>query len=71
MLKYVDRYEVILVLGCEAAVRTIRDTVKSTSCQVIQGMKTMGVMSIKPGFNLPCNISLKMDSLTPMVHQEQ
>jgi hypothetical protein len=70
LLKYAKKYEALLVLGCEAAVQTIRDTVKSTSCQVLQGMKTMGIMSIKPSFKLPCNISLEMDSLTSMVHIE-
>jgi hypothetical protein len=71
LLEYVDKYEAILVLGCEAAVKTVHDTVKSTSCRVFQGMKTIGVMSIKPRFHLPCNISLEIDSLTPMIHQEQ
>ncbi|MHC4559899.1 MAG: hypothetical protein ACYS80_21625 [Planctomycetota bacterium] len=70
LLKHVKKYEALLVLGCEAAVQTIRDSVKSTSCQVFQGMKTMGIMSIKPSFKLPCNISLELDSLTPMVHLE-
>jgi hypothetical protein len=71
MLERVNKYEAVLVLGCEGAVKTVRDTVRSTSCQVIQGMKTMGLMSVKPSFRLPCNISLKLDSVTPMVHQEQ
>ena len=69
LLKTAKQYEALLVLGCEAAVQTIRDSVQSTSCQVLQGMKTMGVMSIKPSFKLPCNISLDLDSLTPMLHQ--
>jgi hypothetical protein len=64
-----DKYEALLVLGCEAAVRTINDSVKSTSCKVFQGMETMGIMSIKPRFKLPCNISLEMDSLTPVFMQ--
>ena len=71
MLERVNKYEAVLVLGCEGAVKTVRDTINSTSCQVFQGMKTMGLMSIKPSFNLPCNISLKLDSVTPMVYQEQ
>jgi len=70
LLKYAEKYEALLVLGCEAAVQTIRDSVKSSSCQVLQGMETLGVMSIKPSFKLPCNISLELGSLTPMVHLE-
>jgi hypothetical protein len=66
LAKRARQYEALLVLGCEAAVHTIQDAVQSTSCQVIQGMKTMGLMSIKPKFHLPCNISLELDSITPI-----
>jgi hypothetical protein len=59
-------YEALVVLGCEAAVQTIRDAVKSSSCKVFQGLETEGVMSIKPGFKLPCNISLNLESVTPL-----
>ncbi len=64
-----DQYETLLVMGCEAAVRTIQDSVKSTSCKVVQGMESVGIMSIKPRFQLPCNISLELDSLTPVSFQ--
>ena len=70
MLERVNKYEAVLVLGCEGAVKTVSDSIQSTSCQVFQGMKTLGLMSIKPSFNLPCNISLKLDSVTPMLYQE-
>jgi hypothetical protein len=59
-------YEALIVLGCEAAVQTIRDSVKSSSCKVFQGFETEGIMSIKPGFNLPGNITLELESLTPL-----
>ncbi len=64
-----EKYDALLVLGCEATVKTIQDALKSTSCKVFQGMKTMGLMSIKPRFQLPCNISLELDSLTPVSFQ--
>lgn len=64
-----EKYEALLVLGCEAGVRTVNDSVKSNSCKVFQGMETKGLMSIKPRFKLPCNISLEMDSLTPVAFQ--
>ena len=60
------QYEALLVLGCEAAVRTIQDAIQPTSCQVVQGMETEGLMSIKPRFHLPCNVSLELDSVTPV-----
>ena len=68
-MKRARNYEALVVLGCEAAVDTIHDAVQSTSCKVFQGMRSEGIMSIKPLFNLPCNISLELNKVTPMVHQ--
>lgn len=63
------RYEALIVLGCEAALDTIHDAVKSTPCKVFQGMRTEGIMGIKPQFKLPCSITLELNSITPLVHQ--
>lgn len=63
-------YEVLLILGCEAAVQTIKDAVKTTSCKVCQGLDSDGVMSIQPRFKLPCNISLELQSVTPLSLQD-
>ena len=63
-------YEALLVLGCEGAVKTVEDSVKSTECQVIMGMETKGLMSVKPSFHLPCNISIDLDSVSPILYQE-
>lgn len=59
------QYEALVVLGCEAAVRTVEDAVQSASCLVVQGMETVGLMSIKPLFQPPCTISLELNSVTP------
>jgi hypothetical protein len=69
--KKADEYESIIVLGCEAAVQTIRDSVNLPSNKILQGLETEGVMSIKPKFTLPCNLSLDMESLTPLVCPEK
>ena len=63
-------HEALVVLGCEAAVETVRNSVESTSCQVIQGMKSEGIMSIQPKFSLPCNIFLDLESVTRYVRPE-
>lgn len=60
-------YEAIIVLGCEAAVKTIKDSVKNTSCKVFQGLETKGLMSIQPKFNLNGKVSLELESLTPLM----
>jgi hypothetical protein len=69
LLKRAIKYDALVVLGCEAAVDTIHDTVKTTSCTVFQGMRSEGMMSIQPQFHAPCNISLDLKNVTPLVHQ--
>ena len=69
LLKRARKYKALVVLGCEAAADTIHDAVKSTSCRVFQGMRTEGIMSIKPLFYMPCNISLELNNVTPLVHK--
>lgn len=67
LLERAKKYEALIVLGCEAAVQTIRNAVKSTSCKVYQGLETKGVMSIQPRFNLAGKIFLELESLTPLL----
>lgn len=62
--KYTTDYDALVVLGCEAAAQTVRDAVKPEHCMVIQGVMTEGIMSIKPRFNLPCNLSLDIESVS-------
>jgi len=66
-----SKYDALVVLGCEAAVDTIHDAVKSTSCMVFQGMRSEGIMSIQPLFHMPCNISLELNNVTPLVYQNK
>ena len=69
LLKRATKFDALIVLGCEAAVDTIHDAVKSTACVVFQGMRSEGIMSIQPQFHMPCNISLELNDVTPLVHQ--
>lgn len=63
------KYEALVVLGCEAALDTVQDAVQATPCKVFQGMRTEGIMGIKPHFTPPCNVSLELHNVTPLVHQ--
>ena len=67
--KHAEKYDALVVLGCEAAVQTIRDSLDDPSFPVIQGMRTEGVMSILPRFQWPGSITLQLNSVTPMLHQ--
>ena len=71
LLERASKYEALVVMGCEAAVQTIHDSVKSTSCKVFQGMRSEGIMTVRPSFNLPGNISLELDKIIPLVHQHE
>ena len=62
-------YEALVVLGCEAALDTVYDSVKSSSCKIFQGMRTEGIMGIRPRFEAPCSIYIDLNSVTPLVHR--
>jgi hypothetical protein len=69
LLECARQYDALLVLGCEAAVQTVKDAVGPASCEVIQGMETEGLMSVQPLFRAPCSISLALNSITPVQFQ--
>ncbi len=70
LLEPAKNYEAVVVMGCEAAVATVRSTLESTACHVIPGLKSEGIMSIQPKFSLPCNLTLDLESVTRYVHPE-
>jgi len=70
LMERARQHEAVVVMGCEAAVHSVRECVKSTACHVVQGMKSEGVMSVRPKFSLPCNLSLELEAVTPMLHSE-
>ena len=65
------QYESLVVMGCEAAVETVRDAVKSTGQRVIQGLKTVGIMNVTPRYRAPGSVSLDLQGITPTVFPEQ
>ena len=71
LLKRVEKYDALVVLGCEAAAQTIQDSIGAADCQVIQGMTSEGMMSILPRFQLPGCITLQLNSITPLIHQPE
>lgn len=67
--KRASKYEALVVLGCEAAVQTVRDAVKPNSCRILQGVETEGIMSVQPKFSLPCNLTLEIESVSKYEYQ--
>ena len=64
--KHAEKYEAVIVLGCDSATETVRDVVKSTDCKVIEGMKVAGIMNAKLTFHLPGNISFENCKIVPI-----
>jgi hypothetical protein len=56
-------YEGVIVLGCEAAVETVRSFLPAT-CRLIPGMEAEGVMSVMPTVRFPFDILLEVSSMT-------
>lgn len=62
-------YEAIIVLGCDSASKTVRDSVESLGCKVIEGMEVGGLTNAKLNFRLPANITLEDVQIVPMPQQ--
>jgi hypothetical protein len=67
--QYAKQYQAMIVLGCDSATETIRESVKSSDCKVIEGMKVAGIMNAKLRFHLPCNISFEDCKVIPISQQ--
>ncbi len=64
-------YDAVMVLGCDAAVETARQALKSSNCRVIPGMDVEGIMNVIPRLHFPFEIRLEMTSVTRVLqHQE-
>lgn len=64
MARHARGYDAVIVLGCDAAVETIRSCLQSSDCRVIPGMEVEGVMSVIPTVQFPIRVSLEVSSMT-------
>jgi len=69
LAKHAAGYEAVVVLGCEAAVDTVYDSINTDTCKVYMGMRSEGIMSVLPRVHLPANLSLELKRVTPLVHE--
>jgi len=69
--KCAKQYEAVIVLGCDSATETVRDSVTSPSCKVIQAMEVSGIMNAKLKFGLPCNVSFEDCRVIPISQQKK
>jgi hypothetical protein len=69
--EYAKQFEALIVLGCDSATETVRDTVKTINCKVIEGMKVTGIMNAQLKFDFPCNISFDNCEIVPISKMKQ
>lgn len=71
LAKRAAEFEGAVVLGCDSAVETVRDSIGSTDCRVIQGMEVEGIMDVVPTVSFPFNISLEVKGITSIKRESQ
>ena len=69
--KIAQKHEAVLVLGCDSATETVRDSVKAVGCKVIEGMEVAGIMNAELRFHLPGNVSFKNCKTVPISQQRK
>jgi hypothetical protein len=69
--KQVRQYDAAIVLGCDSATATVRDSARPTDCKVIQGMAVAGIMNAKLRFRLPGNLSFEGCTVIPISRQKR
>lgn len=63
-------YDALIVLGCDAAVETARQCLKSSNCRVIPGMDVEGIMNVIPTLHFPFKIGLEATSVIGVLQHE-
>jgi hypothetical protein len=67
--KCAEKYDGVIVLGCDSAIETVREAVQSTDCKVIAGMEVAGIMNAQIRFHLPGNVSFDNCRIVPISQQ--
>jgi hypothetical protein len=69
--RQLDKYDSVIVLGCESANETVRDLIQGDASKIIQGMEVTGFMNAKMKFQWPGNISFEDCKVIPFSQQEK
>ena len=69
--KYAEKYDAVIVLGCDSAAETVREALKSTDCKLIEGMEVAGIMNAQIRFHLPGNVSFENCKIVPISQMKQ
>jgi hypothetical protein len=69
--KIAKKYEAVIVLGCDSANETVRESVNSADCKVIEGMGVAGIMNAKMSFHFLFNVSFEDCKISPISQQRR
>jgi len=64
--RQIHKFDAAVVLGCDSAFETVRETLETRDCRVIQGMEVVGFMNAKMTFHWPCNVSFEDYKIVPI-----
>ena len=53
-------HDAAIVLGCDAAVETVRSSIGSSACRVVPAMEVEGVMNVMPAVRFPLDVRLEL-----------
>ena len=59
-------YDAAIVLGCDAAVETVRSSLASSDCRVVPGMEVEGIMNVVPAVRSPLDVWLELKGISRM-----
>ena len=67
--KEAEHYDAVIVLGCESATVTVRDSIDSLGCRAVEGMRVSGIMNAKLKISPVGNISFVDHKTIPLAEK--
>lgn len=64
--KRASQFDGVVVLGCNAAVDTMRNALGHSDCRLVGGMVEEGIMNVVPAFSPPASLSLALKGINPV-----
>jgi len=69
LLSRARQHDTVIVMGCDSATETARDSVRSIDCRVVQGMEVAGVMNATLRLDPLGNVSFQGCKTVPLSSQ--
>lgn len=66
-----QQYDGVIVLGCQSATITVRNSLIPSTCKVIEGMTVSGIMNATLSFSFPGNVSFEGSTIISLASAEK